>query len=423
MRFWKDEEGQSLVLTAIVMAVVSLGFLALAVDSGLLFREKRIAQSAANAAAMGAATELAAGRTSNEQAVANQLVALNGFTSTPTLTTLTTLNGVSSQYVQATVTQSVPTYFLGAFNRSFATVPVSATAIAGGGTSSSTCVCLEGSSGEDLYVDNAGKVLASGCGIVVDSTSSNAAVLNGGSSIDALSLGVVSTTWEDTGSDWVNSGGTIQYTVTGAPACTPAMPTPPTYNAASCVSAGSTGSAETFGPSSPTGVKCYTNLFVGYNGVTDILNPGIYVITGYLTFESGKNGVTNSGGNGVFFYLTSTATLTIDNGANVNLVSGGGLESNGSTVAPSTGYNGIVFYQATGNTNAVSIQGGANSYLNGALYAPSANLNISNGTSTNVTMDVVADTMTVSGGSVLNAGVNTSVNEGSLIIGHPRLVQ
>jgi hypothetical protein len=61
--------------------------------------------------------------------------------------------------------------------------------------------------------------------------------------------------------------------------------------------------------------------------------------------------------------------------------------------------------------------------LNGALYAPSANLNISNGTSTNVTLDVVAETMTMYGGATLNSGVNTNVDEGSLVIGHPRMVQ
>jgi len=202
------------------------------------------------------------------------------------------------------------------------------------------------------------------------------------------------------------------------------MPTAPSYNASNCPSAGgSGGSATTFGPSSATSVICYNNMFVGYNGITDIIKPGIYVITGYLTFESGHSGVTNTGGNGVFFYLTSTAELTIDNGANVSLVAGGNLESNGSTVAPTTGYDGVLLYQQTGNTNAVSIQGGANSYMNGALYAPSANLNISNGTSTAVTMEVVADTMTLYGGAVLNAGTNTNVSEGSLTIGHPRLVQ
>jgi Flp pilus assembly protein TadG len=423
MRFWNEDDGQSMVLTAVFMAILSLGFLALAVDTGLLFREKRIVQSAANAAAMGAANELAAGRTSTEQAVANRLASLNGVSSAPALSTLTTLNGVSSQYVQATVTQSMSTPFLSAFDKNLALFPVSASAVAGGANASSTCVCLEGASGEDLYLYGGAEILASTCGIVVDSTSSNAAVMNNGSSIDALSVGVASTSWQASGSNWINSSGSIQYTVPGASSCAPTMPTPPAYNAGSCSAAGASGSAATFGPSSPTGVICYTNLFVGYNGVTDTLKPGIYVITGYLTFAAGANGVTNKGGGGVFFYLTSTGQLTIDNGANINLTSGGSLESDGSTTAPSTGYNGVLFYQPAGNTKAVTIQGGATSFVNGALYAPSAALNISNGSSTKVTMDVVAQTLTMYGGAVLKSGVSSNVDEGSLIIGHPRLVQ
>jgi len=247
--------------------------------------------------------------------------------------------------------------------------------------------------------------------------------MNDGSSINALSMGVVSTSWQDSGSNWINNGGNIQHNVTGAASCAPTMPTPPAYNPASCGAAGATGSAETFGPASATSVICYTNLFVGYNGVTDTLKPGIYVITGYLTFAYGANNVTNAGGNGVFFYLTSTGQLTIDNGANISLTAGGNLEADGKTTASSTGYDGILFYQQAGNTNPVTIQGGANSFLSGALYAPSANLNISNGSSTRVTLDVVAQTMSLYGGAQLNAGVDSNVDEGSLTFGHPRLLQ
>jgi hypothetical protein len=425
MIFWKEDKGQSLVLTAIFMGVVSLGFLALAVDTGMLFREKRIAQSAANAAAMGAATELAAGRSSNEQAVANELTTLNGFSTTPALTTLTSLNGVSSQYVQATVSKSVPTYFLGAFNKNLATVSVGATAVAGGGASSSTCICLEGTSGEDLNMNNAGVINAPNCGVVVDSTSSNAAVLNDGGYIKALSFGVVSTSWEDSGSDWINTNGNIQYTVTGVSACAPSMPTPPSYNSGSCtqsVGGSYVAGGWTFGTGGATTVNCYANMTVGANGVTDTINPGIYVITGYLTFDAGANGLSNKGGNGVFFYLPSGASLTIQNGANLNLVAGGNSESGGTT-APSTGYNGILLYQQTGNSNAITIQGGATSYINGALFAPSAPLEISNGTGTSITLEVVAKTLGIAGGATLNATENANVDEGSLSIGNPKLVQ
>jgi hypothetical protein len=425
MIFWKEDKGQSLVLTAIFMGVVSLGFLALAVDTGMLFREKRIAQSAANAAAMGAATELAAGRSSNEQAVANELTTLNGFSTTPALTTLTSLNGVSSQYVQATVSKSVPTYFLGAFNKNLATVSVGATAVAGGGASSSTCICLEGTSGEDLNMNNAGVINAPNCGVVVDSTSSNAAVLNDGGYIKALSFGVVSTSWQDSGSDWINTNGNIQYTVTGVSACAPSMPTPPSYDSGSCtqsVGGSYVAGGWTFGTGGATTVNCYANMTVGANGVTDTINPGIYVITGYLTFDAGANGLSNKGGNGVFFYLPSGASLTIQNGANLNLVAGGNSESGGTT-APSTGYNGILLYQQTGNSNAITIQGGATSYINGALFAPSAPLEISNGTGTSITLEVVANTLGIAGGATLNATENANVDEGSLSIGNPKLVQ
>lgn len=423
MSFRKEDAGQSLVLTAIFMGFVSVGFLALAVDTGMLFRDKRIAQSAANAAALGAANEVAAGRTSNAQAVANQLATLNGLSVTPSLSTLTSFHGVNSQYVQVSVSGSFPTYFLGAFNQNLATLPVGASAIAGGSNSSSTCVCVEATSGQDLYVYGAGKIQAPTCGIVVDSTSSNAAVMNGASSINAMSVGVVSTSWVDSGSNWTNTSGTIQYTVPGAPSCGPTMPTAPSYNPASCTSAGGGSTTQTFGPASATSVICYTNLSIGYNGAYDVLNPGIYVITGNLAFEDGNGSHSNTGGNGVFFYLTSTAHLTINNGAIVSLTSGGSLESDGVTTAPSTGYNGVLFYQATGNTNTITLSGGSTSYLNGALYAPSANLSITGGVNVNLMQGIVVNNLTVNSASTLTTGIDTSGNENSMSVGSPRLVQ
>jgi hypothetical protein len=106
----------------------------------------------------------------------------------------------------------------------------------------------------------------------------------------------------------------------------------------------------------------------------------------------------------------------------LNLVAGGNSESGGTT-APSTGYNGILLYQQTGNSNAITIQGGATSYINGALFAPSAPLEISNGTGTSITLEVVANTLTIAGGATLNATENANVDEGSLSIGNPKLVQ
>ena len=57
MRFVKDESGQALVMTAVSMSLL-MGFLALAVDVGMLFRERRQMQIAADAAAAAAALDL-----------------------------------------------------------------------------------------------------------------------------------------------------------------------------------------------------------------------------------------------------------------------------------------------------------------------------------------------------------------------------
>jgi hypothetical protein len=166
---------------------------------------------------------------------------------------------------------------------------------------------------------------------------------------------------------------------------------------------------------------------VGANGSTCTLNPGIYVVTGELHFESGANGYSNLGGNGVFFYLPGSASLVIDNGANVNIVAGGSTESTayGGGAAPSvgSGYNGIAIYEPSSNTNAISIQGGSNSYIGGAIYAPGAALSVGNGSSMTLPIGgIYASSLTMTGGTTLN--VTDDVSEGSITIGGaPKLVQ
>jgi hypothetical protein len=169
---------------------------------------------------------------------------------------------------------------------------------------------------------------------------------------------------------------------------------------------------------------CYANLTVGANGSTCTLNPGIYVVTGELHFESGAGGHANLGGNGVFFYLPGSASLVIDNGANVNLVAGGSTENGGGTAASvGAGYDGIAIYEPSSNTNAISIQGGSNSYIGGAIYSPGAALSVGNGSSMTLPIGgIYASSLTMTGGTTLN--VTDDVAEGSVMIGgSPKLVQ
>jgi Flp pilus assembly protein TadG len=423
-----EEKAQGLLVMALFMGLVGLGFLAFALDVGSLFRAKRSAQAAADAAAVAAAKEVEVGNTSsNEQAIANAVAKLNGFDpsassnpATVSLSTPSSGNFTGSIYVQATVTKSVPTAFLGGLPGNRTSVPVSATAIAGGGTNP-VCVCIEGSA-QALFMVNGSTLNANNCGIVDDSNSSNAVTVEGSSTINASSLGTVSSTWNNSGN--INNGGSISSSTTIVQGltstCQPTMPTPPSYSG--CVADPGGGSSNfTAGPASAGGTVCYNGLTIGANGTTPTLNPGIYVIaSGTLHFKSGNNTVSNLGGQGVFFYLTGSAALTIDNGANVNLVSGGATESGGGTAQSLGAYNGILVYQASGNSAQMNIAGGSSLYMNGALYAPSGQMIFSNGTGSNIQGGIVCTQLIMTGGSVLNT--NANVNQGTTIVS-PRLVQ
>jgi len=422
------ESGQATVIMAIFMGLIALGFLAFALDAGLLFRQRRMAQSAADAVSVAAANELTVGDTANEQSIANAVAKLNGFDTTlstnpatVTLVTPSSGNFTGSTYVTVTVSKPIKTYLLAAFNHSMATMTVSAQSTAGGGNGSQTVVCL-GGTGQDLNVSGGSSLSVPAGGIVINSDASNALTVNGSSTLSALTLGTVSSTWDNSsniyGSGSISSGTKIVQGITST--CSPNLPPVPTYS--SCVAdPGTSNVAVTVGPSSSSGTICYTSLAVGANGRVETLNPGIYVITGTLHFMSGANGHSNLGGNGVFFYLTSTANLQVDGGANINLTAGGATESGGGTAPDLGAYDGILLYQATGNTTALSLQGGSSTYLEGSLYAPSASMTISNGSGATSIGGIYAQTLTVTGGSSLTAIETT--NEGTLVTTYPKLVQ
>jgi hypothetical protein len=423
------------VFVAFFMAALALGFVAFALDVGALFREKRMAQSAAQAAAVAAAEEAGYGNTTNEQAVANAMATLNGFNTTlatnPATVTLTkpTTGNFTGSYVQATVRMPIHTTFLGAISHGMITVPVSATAIAGGGISTQTCVCVTG----NFSISGGSTLSAPGCGVFDNSSSSSSIEMSGGSTLNASSLGGAATGWYPCnlgisgGCD--DSGDTINVPTAGivqgvSTSCTPTLPAAPSYSSCATDPGGSYGTF-TWGPATASSTICYKALTVGANGSTCTLKPGIYVITtGALHFESGAGGYSNQGGNGVFFYLTGTASLVIDNGANVNLVSGGATESGGGTAPVVGAYDGVVVFQDPSDTSAMTLSGGSSSYMNGAVIAPSAALTISGGSGVTVMQGgISASSLTISGGGTVKAILDT--NEGSLAVysSKPKLVQ
>jgi Flp pilus assembly protein TadG len=420
-----DESGQSTMLVAAFIGILLLGFVALGLDVGYLFHEKRMAQAAADAAAVAAAEEATAGNSLNETAVANAMAKLNGFdpnasvnpaTVTPPFTPTHGNYANAGAYVEVDVSKPVPTFFLGLLNPSAKTVVVSARAVAGGGQSSPTCICLEGPHGTDFAVGNAATVTANQCGIVDDSDGASApavtaGAIGGGGSISALALSTVSSAKiVPTNGAQITSSTTV---VTGLQSkCAPTLPAVPTYDPTQCTADplshyGNGSSSYSIGPNGNftnnqqgATTVCYSGgLTIGSNNDTVTLNPGIYVINGgTVEFKSGANGKSNLGGNGVFFYLTNNASLVIDNGANVNLV------------APTSGtYAGTLIFQDPSDTNAMTIAGGSTVNVSGIIYAPTSNVALNNGSNTTINADFVAYTLTLSGGENLKSYATTNL--------------
>ena len=235
-------------------AILVLGFLgARHVDVGYLFHEKRMAQAAADAAAVAAAEEGNAGNTSNEQAVANAMARMNGFdpgaSLNPATVTLKTpdgtgnYSGIGEFFVEADVLQAYPNVLsLSSVQQERKQVVKrsSARAVAGGGLSSPTCICLEEPTGQGLTMNNNGQINATQCGVTVDSSSSNAVGVQGSATLNALSLGTVSNTWNNSSNftNNVNNNGQITSStkvIAGiATQCKPVLTVPTLPNGLQC---------------------------------------------------------------------------------------------------------------------------------------------------------------------------------------------
>ena len=432
----RDDTGNVLLLTALSM-VLLMGFIAIATDVGMLYRTHRLVQNAADAAALAAAAQISAYPTG--QVPADTAVTQNGFTIgtttgtvsvTPVIQTATATTG----YVQVTVTEITPTFFVPIFNSKFSTFNVSAVAGAAYALSSNSNECMLGLSPTGAAVPNASGVETDGSTNMTWNTTVMADVATeGNSKINAPNCGVQacgptseasgsgktaaalyawgsgnitakSTTAPSYGTD--NSGSTIKATPTLA-SCSgnpmaksiPAAPTPGTCIDPTWMKNGTAGgSAETISP----GTYCNFNTS---NVSTLTMQPGLYIVTTTFSTNSG----TTINGNGVTIYLANGA---IANSGNSTYVAGGATPygvGNGTTInisAPTSGsYSGIAIWDGNSASSApdtFTFGGGANSTFNGAIYGPNTNLVLGNGSGTStLSSNIIANTIMILGGSTI----------------------
>jgi len=333
MRFRQDESGQVLVLTALCMAVL-LGFLALAVDVGVLFRAKRNMQIAADAAAVAGALAYAYGP--GTAASAAQTAAGNNgvtnFTAGHFYVSTSPADGYhqGAGFVEVVIDQPVPTFFMNVFNIN--SVTVGARAVAGTIPNPACLIALDPSAKGSFDVQGAAQVNTPNCGIHINSNATSALCSTGQATINAPFIGIagyqnragkcngtqpnVSTDngtvkdpfanlpWPDTtctGSNaWTSSATTITQAVANA------LPSKSVTNGSTtanvtcfsgsnvAIQAGVTLGSAPVSYTAPDGTTTYiggNNIFVFENGVTF---AGSATISGTMDLQGGGYSATNN---------------------------------------------------------------------------------------------------------------------------------
>ncbi len=413
---WPDRSGATAVMVAlstpILLAIAGLG-----VDAGFWFAIKRQNQSAADAAALSAAYEVAYA-TGNQLAAATQAATANGWvnnTNPPAGLTPITVNYPCSSStctfaaggIQVVLQQQQPTWL--ANFASLANVTITNSAVAVVSNLPPACMlALNPTLADAINLAGNPTINAPSCTIVSDSDASSAVHLQGAASITAATL--------------ITPG---QISHTGAaytldlshPAQIGANPIPDPYASTLThsnfltdgLSTAGACTAVSGGYANPGGTNpgCVISGNLDIKNATVNLAPGTYWIEGNLTLENGSGATLecttcSSGGSGVTIILTAppgggtVGTVSLGSNADLNLN------------APSTGpFAGMVLIQDSNglptadslpNPDDFSASANATETLNGLVYFPDAAVTFQ-GTpaSTDPCLVLVANTVAMQG--------------------------
>ena len=402
-RLRRLENGQVLALVTMSM-VLLLGFLALAVDVGMLWSERRHMQTAADAAAVAAAVALREGLdvTTAGRSAATHNSFTNGSSTDGNLVTVTInnppLSGAyagNNSYVEAIVEQPQTTYFLRALG--YNTVDVSTRAVSGT-ISGPACMYSLDPSANNAFVDSGGNSsITANCGLLVDSSSTSGLVDSGGATLTASSIGVVAP------SEGQGPAG-VTYNIAPFPDPLAGVSAPAV---GACNPLTVAGNGYTANSNATISAGTYCGGITVNKPATLTLGAGTYVLLGGGLQVQGGAAIT---GTGVTFYNTQNATyqykpIVISGGSTANLT------------APDSGsLQGILFFQdrnlpandtgPSGPQNTIS--GGSSGTMTGALYFPSTPLYFSGGSAGNAENAIlVGDVINISGGTQLSSDYST----------------
>jgi hypothetical protein len=389
-----------------VSIVAMMGMIGVVADFSFMQHQRNMMQTAADSAAMAGSEELSYG---DEVTAGKADAASNGYTDGAASVTVTMNNPPStgpnagnSGYVEAIVSKPESTYFLRVLGVTTMTVSARAVAYEGNGPN---CIYVLNPSASGAMSANGNVTVSSGCGLLVDSSSSTGLSVVGNVSITAPSIGVVG---------GYSAGGSTSLTPTpktGVVAATDPLSNVMAPTVGSCAhtnfslngNSGSSGSPyQLYAGTYCGGITVHGNAVLHFNAGTYVLAGGGMDISANTTMS----------GTGITFYNT---TGTGGYGA---ISFNGNSQANFS--APTSGpLAGILFFQdrsiPTGSAGS-TISGNSSSTFDGAIYFATTTVTFNGNSSANGYSIVVANQLTLSGNASLGANYS-SLTGGSPIKG------
>ena len=361
-KLWRDKRGNALIIAGAALPLV-LGSAGLASDTIQWALWKRQLQKAADSAALAGVYAKMQSQDATT-AVNYDIDSGNNFVRTGTVAKkMTLLNapvvgfpGDGSDYNNAVSVQLQIQKKLGFSSLFMTTVPtITANATAAAVVSGEYCAQAQINTNATGITAGGNVTVNLKCGMITNSTSMDAAVAFGSSSVTASPVAAVGGL--DKTDNWAT--GTVLLPFTLAQPDPFADINPPTIPSGCSNWSDNPQDNQTWPATAPTTPVCIKNMSI--KG-TLTLQPGTYIITGDMSVNSGANVSCT----GCTFIMTNdtptdTGTVDINGGATLNLT------------APDTGtYKGILFYSNRGAdpTDVNKINGNSSSTFSGAFYFP-----------------------------------------------------
>jgi Flp pilus assembly protein TadG len=375
---------------------ILISLMALAVDLGNVYYTQRQLQTLVDAAAMAGALEIdtCAGTAKCGQMTTAANYAFTTENSAPAGVTLTINNPPSAlgasdpnsgdiHYVEAVVSENVPTYFARIFHTT--TFLVSARAEAGKYVSSSSASVIT----NNLTL-NGGASITDAAGYTGGIYDGGNDMENSGATVNVGSYNVQGTV--------TNNGGSYTPSPTKGAALSPEDPyasrTAPTQPATSSSNGKSPSADTTLYPGT------YSSLNLNGSGYTLTLSKGLYYFTTGINVPS----ITIDGTAGVTLYFAGSAQLNMNSSSTMNITAPTAAQ----IAADSTDYAGctascagMAIWQSSTDSSEMNLDTNSSSTITGSVYVPDATLQFNSNSTLTCTGTIYASAISVDAGASL----------------------